>query len=139
MIKLQKNPPKLLKYKQKQFGGIFMFDMLKKYEGKIIDVNDVDELVGKEEIIDIREPYEFETGSIRTAKNIPMGKLAANPGKYLIKNKTYYIICHSGARSRHLCKMLVKDGYSLVDVAGGIASYKGSIMKKTGGNMAWAR
>lgn len=38
-------------------------------------------------------------GSLKTAKNIPMGNLLTNPGKYLLKDKTYYLMCQSGARS----------------------------------------
>ena len=35
-----------------------------------ISVNKIDELLGNIELIDIREDYEYNEGSIRTAKNI---------------------------------------------------------------------
>lgn len=103
-----------------------MFNFLKRDNSKVINVNDMDNLIGTVEIIDIREPYEFRSGSLRTAKNIPMGDLSANPEKYIAKDKTYYIICQSGARSGMLTRILSKQGYSVINVAGGIGSYVGS-------------
>ncbi|TAH64807.1 MAG: rhodanese-like domain-containing protein [Anaerolineaceae bacterium] len=103
-----------------------MLNFLKRDLSKVINVNDMDSLIGKVEIIDIREPYEYRGGSLRTAKNIPMGNLAANPEKYFAKDKTYYIICQSGARSGMLTRILAKQGFSVINVAGGIGSYVGT-------------
>lgn len=103
-----------------------MLGFLKRDEIKVINVNDMDNLIGKAEIIDIREPYEYRYGSLRTARNIPMGNITANPDKYLTKDKTYYIMCQSGARSKMLTRILTKQGYSVINVAGGIGSYVGS-------------
>ena len=49
-----------------------MFGFFNRNTGKSINVNDIDSLVGKVELIDIREPYEYNSGSIVSAKNIPM-------------------------------------------------------------------
>jgi rhodanese-related sulfurtransferase len=106
-----------------------MFDFLKKDASKVIHVNDIDNLIGKVELIDIREPYEYQSGSIKTAKNIPMGTLLGNPGKYLIQGKTYYIMCQSGGRSSRTCGMLTKQGYDVINVAGGMGSYVGTKRK----------
>ena len=59
-----------------------MFGFLKRDDSKVINVNAIDNLIGKVELIDIREPYEYKSGSIKTAKNIPMGNLLADPNKY---------------------------------------------------------
>lgn len=106
-----------------------MFDFLKKDTSKVIHVNDIDNLIGKVELIDIREPYEYQSGSIKTAKNIPMGTLLGNPGKYLIQGKPYYIMCQSGGRSSRTCSMLTKQGYEVINVAGGMGSYVGTKRK----------
>lgn len=50
-----------------------MFEFLKRDNRKLINVNELDNLIGKIELIDIREPYEYNSGSIKTAKNTPMG------------------------------------------------------------------
>ena len=46
---------------------------------RTIDINEIDELIGEINLIDIREPHEFKCGSLRTAKNIPMDTLLNNP------------------------------------------------------------
>lgn len=106
-----------------------MFGLFKAEDGKVIHVNDIDDLIGKIELIDIREPYEVAAASILTAKNIPMGNLLGNPGKYLIQGKTYYIMCQSGGRSTRACKMLKDQGYDVINVAGGMGSYMGKKRK----------
>ncbi len=103
-----------------------MFDFFKKDDSKVIHVNDMAHLIGKVDLIDIREPYEYKIGSLKTAKNIAMGTLLTNPEKYLTKDKTYYIICQSGARSGRTVKLLTKQGFNVINVAGGIGSYVGT-------------
>lgn len=92
----------------------------------VINVNDMDELIGKVEIIDIREPYETARGMLKTAKNIPMGELMSSPEKYLNKETKYYIICQSGARSGAVVSALSRNGYDVVNVSGGMGSYVGT-------------
>lgn len=103
-----------------------MFDLFRRENSKAIHVNDMDPLIGKVELIDIREPYEYSSGSLRTAKNIPMGELLDHPEKYLKKEETYYLLCRSGTRSKNTCKVLDKLGYDVVNVSGGMISYLGS-------------
>lgn len=110
-------------------GGIKMFDFLKRDNSNVINVNDMDNLLGTIELIDIREPYEYKSGTLRTAKNIPMGNLLNAPTKYLIKDKTYYILCQSGGRSSSACRALQKEGYHVINVSGGMGSYVGSKRK----------
>jgi rhodanese-related sulfurtransferase len=106
-----------------------MFGLFKKNNGKVINVNDIDELIGKVELIDIREKYEYSGGSIKSAKNIPMGELLNNPEKYLNKNKEYYIMCQSGGRSSRTCNTLTSQGFNVINVSGGMGSYVGTKRK----------
>ena len=92
-----------------------MFD--KKFE--TIHVDDLDEIINDIELIDIRETYEYRAGHIKGAKNIPMSEL--------LKDKEYHIICQGGSRSKMACDKLAQDGFKVVDVAGGTASYLGSL------------
>jgi rhodanese-related sulfurtransferase len=103
-----------------------MFGFIKKDDGKVIHVNDLDNLIGQVELIDIREIYEYQSGSIQTAKNIPMGNLISEPSKYMEKDKTYYIMCQSGVRSNMTTKELTKQGFNVINVAGGMGSYVGT-------------
>jgi rhodanese-related sulfurtransferase len=106
-----------------------MLDFLRKSEGKVIHVNDMDKLIGTVELIDIREPFEYKSGSLRTAKNIPMGDLVNNPNNYLNTDKSYYIMCQSGGRSERTCKFLTKQGFDVINIAGGYGSYAGTKRK----------
>ncbi|OOM10558.1 rhodanese-like domain-containing protein [Clostridium saccharobutylicum] len=103
-----------------------MFGLFKKNEGKVINVNDIDELIGKVDLIDIREKYEYAGGSIKSAVNIPMGELLNEPEKYLDRNKEYYIMCQSGGRSSRTCNALAGEGFNVINVAGGMGSYLGT-------------
>lgn len=103
-----------------------MFNFFRNDNSKMINVNDLDDLIGEISIIDIREPYEFKGGSLKGAKNIPMNTLLNNPSKYLNKDNTYYIVCLSGARSKMTCKALVQQGFDVINVSGGIGSYVGT-------------
>lgn len=103
-----------------------MFDFFKKDDVKSVNVNDMDNLIGKVELIDIREPYEFNSGTIKTAKNIPMGNLLQSPDKYLQKEKTYYLVCQSGGRSGSAARTLSKQGFDVINVSGGVGSYVGT-------------
>jgi len=102
-----------------------MFDLLKNDDGKVINVNDMESLIGKVKLIDIRETYEYNSGNIAGAKNIPMGELLMEPDKYLVKDEKYYIMCQSGGRSGSACKELSKQGFDVVNVSGGMGSYVG--------------
>lgn len=92
---------------------------------KNIDINNLDEILGSINLIDIREVYEYEEGTLKTAINIPMGKILEYPEEYLNKDEKYYIMCRSGARSLNTCLALKKEGYQVINVAGGIIRYTG--------------
>jgi len=106
-----------------------MFGFLKSDSSKVININDMDSLIGNVELVDIREPYEFKGGTLRTAKNIPMGNLLSQPNKYLNKEKAYYIMCQSGGRSGRTCRALSKQGFHVINVSGGMGSYVGTKRK----------
>ncbi|MBD7916502.1 rhodanese-like domain-containing protein [Clostridium sp. Sa3CUN1] len=106
-----------------------MLGLFNKSSNKIINVNDIDNLIGKINLIDIREPFEYRGGSIESAKNIPMGNLLEEPEKYLEKDKEYHILCQSGGRSARACNKLSGLGFNVINVAGGVGSYAGSKRK----------
>lgn len=106
-----------------------MFSLFNSNAEQGISVNDIDGLIGKVELIDIREYYEFMSGSIKTAKNIPMSQLLSQPAYYLDRSKKYYIMCQSGMRSKKTVNALQKLGYKVMDVKGGMGAYKGKNRK----------
>ncbi|MBP1756384.1 MAG: hypothetical protein H6Q59_2782 [Firmicutes bacterium] len=58
-----------------------MFDFLKRDDSKVIHVNDMDNLIGKVELIDIREPYEYKSGTLKTAKKHSYGYAVIKSGE----------------------------------------------------------
>lgn len=106
-----------------------MFSFLNKNRVNSVNVNDLGDLLGKINLIDIREPYEYKNGHLPTAKNIPMGKILEEPDKYLNKDKEYYIICQSGGRSSSTSSKLKAKGFNIVNVSGGTGSYTGALKK----------
>ena len=106
-----------------------MSNFFKRKDHKVIHVNDLDSLIGKIELIDIREADEYKNGSLETAKNIPMRKLLKDPDHYLDDDTSYYIICQSGRRSSSAAEELTNQGFDIIDVTGGVGSYTGNKRK----------
>ncbi len=90
---------------------------------KSININEIKDL-GKINLIDVRETNEFAQSRIEGARNIPMMGLMTNHEQFLDKNDTYYIMCLSGGRSYQVASHLESLGYDVVNLEGGISSYK---------------
>jgi rhodanese-related sulfurtransferase len=103
-----------------------MFSFFAKSNANSVNVNEVDKLLGKINLIDIREPNEYNSGHLPTAKNIPMSTILSDTENYLDKSKEYHIICQSGARSSRTCSILKQNGFNVINVAGGTGSYRGN-------------
>lgn len=110
-------------------GDISMFNFLFKGNVNSVDVNELDELIGKINLIDVREPYEYKGGHLPSAKNIPVNKMIAEADKLLDKSKEYHIICQSGARSSRVCSILKEKGFNVVNVNGGTGRYRGDLKR----------
>lgn len=100
-----------------------MFSIFRKSNFDSISVHDLDDKLKNINLIDVREPYEYSSGHVPTAKNVPMGTILTQPEKYLNKEKEYHIICQSGGRSSRTCSELSSQGYKVINVAGGTGSY----------------
>ena len=88
-----------------------------------ISCEDLRNLIGKVEIIDIRDNYLYRLGAIPTSKNIPANFLLMEPSKYLDKDKTYYIYCTFGMQRTKACANLSNNVYHVINVLGGYNSY----------------
>lgn len=100
-----------------------MFSIFKKNNFDSISIYDLNDMLGKINLIDIRENYEYKSGHIPTAKNIPMNAIVSCPEKYISKSEEYYIVCQSGVRSARTCRQLLNQGYNVVNVSGGTGAY----------------
>lgn len=90
---------------------------------KSININEIKKL-NNINLIDVRESYEYEEGTIKGAKNIPMREIILNSSNFLNKNEKYYIMCRLGQRSLQTCHELKKQGYDVINLEGGYISYQ---------------
>lgn len=70
-------------------------------------------------ILDVRQPEEYRDGHIAGAKLIPLGELSKRANE-LPKEKEIICVCASGSRSRSATKLLVRMGYNVFDLTGGM-------------------
>lgn len=84
----------------------------------------------KAQLIDVREPNEFEGGHILGARNIPMSQLKMRMTE-LRPDKPVYLYCQSGMRSARAAQFLHKKGYKdLTQLQGGFKKWTGKIKAK---------
>ena len=99
-----------------------MIDFIKKLFGK----NKVDYKALVEngaQIIDVRTPAEYSSGSIRNSKNIPLQQLVSEMKKLDIK-KPIITCCASGMRSASAKAILKQNGFEVYNGGGWTALQK---------------
>ncbi|MFN3218781.1 MAG: rhodanese-like domain-containing protein [Acidimicrobiales bacterium] len=72
------------------------------------------------QLIDVRQPDEFASGSLPGARNLPLGDLAARAGE-LDPSRRVVLLCRSGARSGRAAEYLESIGFGdVVNLSGGM-------------------
>src|SRR5438270_14912 len=75
------------------------------------------------ELIDVREPFEYEIARIDGAKSIPLGEIAERTDE-LERDQPILVHCHSGQRSAQAVRLLQQRGFTNVyNVEGGIDAW----------------
>ncbi|WP_153123536.1 rhodanese-like domain-containing protein [Peribacillus tepidiphilus] len=84
----------------------------------------------KAQLIDVREPNEYNAGHILGARNIPLSQLKSRL-KEIRPDKPVYLYCQSGIRSGRAAQMLHRKGYrQLYHLKGGFKQWTGKIKVK---------
>jgi rhodanese-related sulfurtransferase len=73
-------------------------------------------------VVDVREPFEFETGRVPGAVNIPLQTVPDSVGQ-LDADKPVYVICQHGVRSERAASFLESRGFDVVNVLGGTSAW----------------
>ncbi|WP_041684847.1 rhodanese-like domain-containing protein [Renibacterium salmoninarum] len=83
----------------------------------------VTELNDGTKILDVREDYEWDEGHIAGAVHIPLEEL---PTRFeeLDPDEDLYVICRSGGRSARATQWLNAQGYSALNVIGGMGAWQ---------------
>ncbi len=84
----------------------------------------------KAQLIDVREPNEFDGGHILGARNIPLSQMR-NRLTEIRKDKPVYLYCQNSTRSTRAAMMLDKKGYQDLNILqGGFKKWSGKIKQK---------
>jgi rhodanese-related sulfurtransferase len=80
-------------------------------------------------LLDVRSPQEYKSGHIPGSYNLPLKRIAEVGSVAESKEAKLFVYCQSGARSRQAAAALRRMGYMNVKNIGGMASYKGRVVK----------
>ncbi|OKL38375.1 rhodanese-like domain-containing protein [Domibacillus mangrovi] len=84
----------------------------------------------KAQLIDVREPNEYNGGHILGARNIPVTQIKQRM-KEIRPDKPVYLYCQSGLRSGRAAQMLYRKGYrDIYHLQGGFKKWTGKIKMK---------
>lgn len=73
-------------------------------------------------LLDVREDDEWERGHAAGAQHIPMGEVPARLGE-IDPDATLYVVCHAGGRSQRVALYLARNGYTPINVSGGMLAW----------------
>ncbi len=79
----------------------------------------ISELRPEYNIIDIRSKHKYIKSHIYNARNIDENNLVDMPYMYLNKDETYYIYCSTGVHSARCTRLLLAQGYDVINVEDG--------------------
>ena len=83
------------------------------------------------QFIDVRTDGEYDSGHIPNSIHIPLQEIQDRMSEIdSLKNKNIIAYCRSGARSSKATKILVKAGFDVLNLSGGVLSWKGDLIKK---------
>jgi rhodanese-related sulfurtransferase len=77
---------------------------------------------GEADLVDVREPYEWEAGRIPGAEHIELERLAGRAGE-LSRERTVVFQCRLGVRSMMAAQAFRRAGYDAWSMAGGIQAW----------------
>ncbi|KPB05186.1 MULTISPECIES: rhodanese-like domain-containing protein [unclassified Bacillus (in: firmicutes)] len=84
----------------------------------------------KAQLIDVREPKEYEGGHILGARNIPLSQMKMRM-REVRQDQPVYIYCQNTMRSGRAAQMLKRKGYTqLYQLKGGFKQWGGKIRTK---------
>jgi rhodanese-related sulfurtransferase len=82
-------------------------------------------------LLDVREPWEFETAKIACAKLMPMGDVPSRAHQELDPEDYIVVICHHGVRSMTVTAWLRQQGFEKVQsMRGGIDAWSRQVDQK---------
>ncbi len=91
------------------------------------DVRQAYEERARFQILDVREPYEWDAGHIEEAIHIPLGDVMAGGEQgRLEKDRPVLVVCKVGSRSELAALMLQARGFDAQNLEGGTEAWVGA-------------
>jgi rhodanese-related sulfurtransferase len=82
-------------------------------------------------LLDVREPWEFETAHIEGAKLVPMGDVPLRAHQELDPEDHIVVVCHRGIRSMNVTVWLRQQGFEKAQsMRGGIDAWSRRVDEK---------
>jgi rhodanese-related sulfurtransferase len=82
-------------------------------------------------LVDVREPWEYETARIEGAKLMPMGDVPSRAHQELDPEEHIVVVCHRGVRSMNVTAWLRQQGFDKAQsMRGGIDAWSRSVDQK---------
>jgi rhodanese-related sulfurtransferase len=79
---------------------------------------------GKARLLDVREPWEFQTAHVEGCLLIPMNEIPARAGQELDAAGRLLVLCHHGVRSLNVTTWLRRQGFAQAQsIVGGIDAW----------------
>jgi rhodanese-related sulfurtransferase len=78
---------------------------------------------GQAQILDVREPYEWDLGHIEGIEWIPMDQLS-HRWTELDSQKRWIVVCHTGVRSHYVAAALREAGIDASNLQGGMVEWQ---------------
>lgn len=88
-----------------------------------MDPTQVADRLDEVQLIDVREPDEWEAGRIEGARLIPLGELGARLGE-IDRGRPVVAVCRSGSRSGKATEALRAQGYDVENLEGGMQAWE---------------
>ncbi len=92
-------------------------------QAQIADVPDAFD--GSVILLDVREDDEWQRGHAPGARHIPMGEVPSRLDE-IDANAKLFVVCHVGGRSQRVAQYLARNGYTPINVAGGMLAWAGA-------------
>jgi rhodanese-related sulfurtransferase len=89
----------------------------------LTDVKGVHERLGQIQLVDCREPYEWEAGRIDGAVHLPLNAIMAGDMGELQPDRPVAVICRTGNRSELATMMFQARGFEAYNVQGGMEEW----------------
>jgi rhodanese-related sulfurtransferase len=82
-------------------------------------------------LLDVREPWEFETAHMEGAKLVPMGDVPSRANQELNSDEHIVVVCHHGVRSMNVTAWLRQQGFEKAQsMRGGIDAWSRQVDEK---------